>query len=132
MTCVLKCVLWKVCELNGSAAAAVTQDEIEALYSRFRALDRSSKVACLLIALVAAHLRDSTHSGSGGHWRKSNVMPDDATCCVHSAQGYISAEELLNIPELSINPLTRRLERMFDSVNFKVGTWSLREVALLQ
>jgi hypothetical protein len=35
-------------------------------------------------------------------------------------QGYISAEELLNIPELSINPLTRRLERMFDSVNFKV------------
>jgi hypothetical protein len=35
-------------------------------------------------------------------------------------QGYISSVELLNIPELSINPLTRRLEHMFDSVNFKV------------
>jgi hypothetical protein len=40
--------------------------------------------------------------------------------CAPRLQGYISAEELLNIPELSINPLTRRLERMFDSVNFKV------------
>ena len=35
-------------------------------------------------------------------------------------QGYISAEEFLNIPELSINPLARRLERLFDTVNFKV------------
>lgn len=38
-----------------------------------------------------------------------------------SHQGYISAEEFLNIPELSINPLARRLERLFDTVNFKVG-----------
>lgn len=36
-----------------------------------------------------------------------------------ASKGYISAVELLNIPELSINPLTRRLEHMFDSVNFK-------------
>mmetsp|Transcript_14457 Transcript_14457/g.43727 ORF Transcript_14457/g.43727 Transcript_14457/m.43727 type:complete len:178 (-) Transcript_14457:4154-4687(-) len=36
-----------------------------------------------------------------------------------SSKGYISSEELLSIPELSINPLTRRLERLFDSVNFK-------------
>lgn len=37
-------------------------------------------------------------------------------------QGYISAEEFLNIPELSINPLARRLERLFDTVNFKVSS----------
>ena len=35
-------------------------------------------------------------------------------------QGYISAEEFMNIPELSINPLAHRLERIFESVNFKV------------
>jgi len=34
-------------------------------------------------------------------------------------KGYISADEFLNIPELSINPLARRLERLFDTVNFK-------------
>ncbi|KAK9812249.1 hypothetical protein WJX73_007233 [Symbiochloris irregularis] len=34
-------------------------------------------------------------------------------------KGYISAEEFMNIPELSINPLARRLERMFETVNFK-------------
>lgn len=36
-----------------------------------------------------------------------------------ASKGYISAVELLIIPELSINPLSRRLEFMFDSVNFK-------------
>ena len=36
------------------------------------------------------------------------------------AQGYVSSDELMNIPELSINPLARRLERLFDSINFKV------------
>ncbi len=35
-------------------------------------------------------------------------------------QGYVSSDELMNIPELSINPLARRLERLFDSINFKV------------
>ena len=35
-------------------------------------------------------------------------------------QGYISAEEFMNIPELSINPLAHRLERIFESVNFRV------------
>ena len=37
-----------------------------------------------------------------------------------TVQGYISAEEFMNIPELSINPLARRLERLFDTINFKV------------
>lgn len=53
-----------------------SQGEIEALYHRFRSLDRGHK-------------------------------------------GYISAEEFMNIPELSINPLAHRLERVFESVNFK-------------
>ena len=35
-------------------------------------------------------------------------------------QGYISAEEFMNIPELSISPLAHRLERVFESVNFRV------------
>lgn len=34
-------------------------------------------------------------------------------------KGYISADEFLSIPELSINPLARRLERMFECVNFR-------------
>ncbi|KAF8055750.1 CNB1 [Scenedesmus sp. PABB004] len=33
-------------------------------------------------------------------------------------KGYISAEELMGIPELSINPLAQRLVRQFESVNF--------------
>ena len=59
----------------------------------------------------------------GRHWvRHYAVHPkllelelDDAR-----VQGYVSSDELLNIPELSINPLARRLERLFDSINFKV------------
>jgi len=53
-----------------------SQAEIEALYIRFRSLDRGHK-------------------------------------------GYISAEEFMNIPELSISPLAHRLERVFESVNFR-------------
>jgi serine/threonine-protein phosphatase 2B regulatory subunit len=34
-------------------------------------------------------------------------------------KGYISADEFLAIPELSINPLARRLERLFECVNFR-------------
>ena len=34
-------------------------------------------------------------------------------------KGYISADEFLSIPELSINPLARRLERAFECVNFR-------------
>jgi serine/threonine-protein phosphatase 2B regulatory subunit len=34
-------------------------------------------------------------------------------------KGYVSAEEFMNIPELSINPLAPRLGRLFESVNFK-------------
>jgi Ca2+-binding EF-hand superfamily protein len=34
-------------------------------------------------------------------------------------KGYISAEEFLAIPELSINPLAQRLVRLFEAVNYK-------------
>jgi serine/threonine-protein phosphatase 2B regulatory subunit len=34
-------------------------------------------------------------------------------------KGYIHADELLGIPELSINPILSRLGRLFESVNFK-------------
>lgn len=34
-------------------------------------------------------------------------------------KGYISADELMAIPELSINPIVQRLVRQFESVNFK-------------
>lgn len=34
-------------------------------------------------------------------------------------KGYITAEEFINIPELSINPLAQRLVRLFEGVNFK-------------
>eukprot|EP01024_Parvocaulis_polyphysoides_P045227 TRINITY_DN42232_c0_g1_i3.p2 TRINITY_DN42232_c0_g1~~TRINITY_DN42232_c0_g1_i3.p2 ORF type:complete len:182 (+),score=35.40 TRINITY_DN42232_c0_g1_i3:150-695(+) len=53
-----------------------SHNEINALYSRFRILDRGSK-------------------------------------------GYITAEIIKNIPELSVNPLAQRIIRMFDNVNFK-------------
>jgi serine/threonine-protein phosphatase 2B regulatory subunit len=53
----------------------VNQAEIEALYKRFRALDRGHK-------------------------------------------GYISPEEFLSIPELSINPVAQRLVRCCECPNF--------------
>ncbi|KAK3251872.1 hypothetical protein CYMTET_38794 [Cymbomonas tetramitiformis] len=34
-------------------------------------------------------------------------------------KGYIAADELLNVPELSLNPLAKRLTRVFENVNFK-------------
>lgn len=34
-------------------------------------------------------------------------------------KGYISADEFLTIPELSINPIAPRLVRLFDSINFR-------------
>ena len=36
-------------------------------------------------------------------------------------KGYISADEFLAIPELSINPVAQRLVRLFECCNFKVG-----------
>ncbi|KAK9819212.1 hypothetical protein WJX74_006100 [Apatococcus lobatus] len=63
-------------ELRTHSGGKFSQQEIEALYKRFRSLDRGRK-------------------------------------------GYISAEEFMNIPELSINPLSHRLERMCESINFK-------------
>ncbi|KFM26967.1 Calcineurin subunit B [Auxenochlorella protothecoides] len=54
----------------------VDQQEIEALYKRFRRLDKDRK-------------------------------------------GFISSEEFLSIPELSINPLAQRLSFFVESINFK-------------
>eukprot|EP00232_Nephroselmis_pyriformis_P028354 CAMPEP_0182868056 /NCGR_PEP_ID=MMETSP0034_2-20130328/9088_1 /TAXON_ID=156128 /ORGANISM="Nephroselmis pyriformis, Strain CCMP717" /LENGTH=174 /DNA_ID=CAMNT_0025000443 /DNA_START=191 /DNA_END=711 /DNA_ORIENTATION=+ len=34
-------------------------------------------------------------------------------------KGYISTDEFLNIPEISLNPLAQRLVRVFENVNFK-------------
>ncbi|KAI8472237.1 MAG: hypothetical protein J3K34DRAFT_414624 [Monoraphidium minutum] len=62
-------------EVISACKGAFTQSEVEALYRRFRSLDRGLK-------------------------------------------GYISAEEFLAIPELSINPLAQRVVRLFESVNF--------------
>lgn len=39
--------------------------------------------------------------------------------CPLPRQGFITAEEVLSIPELSINPLAKRLAYMYDSINFK-------------
>ena len=36
-------------------------------------------------------------------------------------QGFISTEEFLSIPELSINPLHTRMGQIFNHVNFKVS-----------
>ena len=83
---------------------AVDQDEIEALYTRFCALDRGSKVFTVR-RLLSSLVRACMHALSRLNWR---------------VQGYVSSDELMNIPELSINPLARRLERLFDSINFKV------------
>ena len=79
---------------------AVSQGEIEALYQRFRSLDRGHKVGKRFCEICCK-----------------------AYCACYKltkVQGYISAEEFMNIPELSINPLAHRLERVFESVNFKV------------
>lgn len=63
-------------ELIAYSKDSFTQPEVEALYKRFRALDRGRK-------------------------------------------GFITSEEFLTIPELSINPLAKRLAYMFESINFK-------------
>lgn len=34
-------------------------------------------------------------------------------------QGFITADEFLSIPELSINPLAKRLAYLFESINFR-------------
>lgn len=36
-------------------------------------------------------------------------------------KGYISEDELLNIPELAISPLASRIVQVFQNINFKVG-----------
>ncbi|CAL9127887.1 uncharacterized protein LOC135643613 isoform X2 [Musa acuminata AAA Group] len=37
-----------------------------------------------------------------------------------SAKGFISSDEFLSIPEFSLNPLSQRLLKMVDGLNFKV------------
>ncbi|KAG2423572.1 hypothetical protein HXX76_015212 [Chlamydomonas incerta] len=63
-------------EVIAASKGVFNQAEIEALYKRFRALDRGRK-------------------------------------------GYISPEEFLSIPELSINPLAQRLVRAAECPNFR-------------
>lgn len=44
------------------------------------------------------------------------------TSCVpsfYTLQGFISTEDFLTIPELSINPLAQRLSFLVESINFK-------------
>ncbi|XP_058111474.1 uncharacterized protein LOC131254762 isoform X2 [Magnolia sinica] len=36
-----------------------------------------------------------------------------------SAKGFISADEFLSVPEFAVNPLSQRLLRMVDGLNFK-------------
>ena len=36
-----------------------------------------------------------------------------------SDKGYLSEDEIMKIPELSINPLSSRIVRIFENVNFK-------------
>ncbi len=38
---------------------------------------------------------------------------------ISGVQGFITSEEFLSIPELSINPLAKRLAFFFESINFK-------------
>lgn len=63
-------------EVIDHCGGAWSQEEIEALYRRFRTLDRGRK-------------------------------------------GYLSSDEFLAIPELSINPVAQRLVRIYANVNFK-------------
>lgn len=45
-----------------------------------------------------------------------------AACLPHlppPSQGFITSEEFLSIPELSINPLAKRLSFLFESINFR-------------
>ena len=82
---------------------AVTQEEIESLYKRFRTLDRGRKVRCGPAALPA-------RQGP----RSSRPSP-----ALAPPQGFLTADEFLSIPELSINPLAKRLAYVYDNINFK-------------
>ncbi|KAK4252935.1 hypothetical protein QN277_011061 [Acacia crassicarpa] len=37
----------------------------------------------------------------------------------HNAKGFISADEFLSVPEFAMNPLSQRLLKMVDGLNFK-------------
>lgn len=97
-----------------SLPAAVSQQEVEALYKRFRTLDRGRK--------VRVRDQDSPQRLSG------RAAAGGAAALHHAAlrptspplpQGFITSEEFLTIPELSINPLAKRLAYLFESINFK-------------
>jgi hypothetical protein len=112
---------------------AVSQDEIETLYRRFRTLDRGRKVwppFCSGSCVPVEHC----HARLGAARRRANKASFHAVPILRpvpcpGVQGYISAQELLNIPELSINPLAKRLERMLDNINFKAGGSDFRTAA---
>ena len=50
--------------------------------------------------------------------RRTTVVKvaSSATC----SQGFLTAAELENIPELSINPLAKRISHLYEGGNFKV------------
>ena len=58
-----------------------------------------------------------------GRWRRRHrhPLPAHLTPTPHTPppQGFITAEEFLSIPELSINPLAKRLAYLFESINFR-------------
>eukprot|EP00899_Mesostigma_viride_P003781 jgi/Mesvir1/13403/Mv16490-RA.1 len=63
-------------EVHNSCGGKFSHQEIEALYKRFRELDRNDS-------------------------------------------GFISPDEFLSVPEIAVNPLSHRLIRVFEMVNFK-------------
>lgn len=71
----------------------VNQSEVEGLYRRFRQLDKA---------------------------RKARIIDTRCTCVPTPQQGFLTAAELENIPELSINPLAKRVSHLYEGANFKV------------
>lgn len=70
----------------------VNQSEVEGLYRRFRQLDKARKVRRRMYAPLTQ---------------------------LTSVQGFLTAAELENIPELSINPLAKRVSHLYEGANFK-------------
>ena len=85
---------------------SVSQEEIEALYKRFRTLDRGRKVR-----------HDTFRDMRPPPRPRPRLTPPPHTIPI--AQGFITADEFLSIPELSINPLAKRLAFFYDGINFR-------------
>lgn len=69
---------------------------------------------------LTQHDVDEVISRCNGAWTQPEVesLYKRFRSLDRARKGYISAEELMSIPELSINPLAQRLVRLFESVNF--------------